>query len=198
MVLEGRKQAKNQTKNNQIYHFYIHRMCYTSSMHLPGAHRIHAGPTWLGFTNHVILFSVRWGRRVNTFLIWCPWGWPQELIESWSGAPEPKVLKGIKVPPPAGLLSLNRYVCTCQAHTPGKCDRKKLISSSTHALELCIKSWAGLDRGWSANKKRKRRDLADERNSVYLWDANFLARYWPVAVKWKVIRKWSSWKGANC
>lgn len=116
---QGKKTGKK-TNKKKINHFYIHRMCYMSSLHLSGGHSVHAGRTWKGFTNHIILFSVRCGgQRANAFLIWRLWGWSQELIVSWSGAPEPIVLEGIKVPPPAGLLSHTGACARVELTCPG-------------------------------------------------------------------------------
>lgn len=155
MVLEGRKQAKKKNKqkrkkNQSFLHpqnvLYVLTASSRWSQHTCRTNLIRV-------PNHIILFSVRCGCRcMNAFLIWCLWGWSQELIASWSGAPEPIVLEGIKVAPPAGLLSLSRFVCTCW-----------VIENWSLPVRMCWNSAPNPDpEVGQQSKKGKRRALAEQ------------------------------------
>lgn len=84
----------------------VQGMCYISSLHHLRKVRAYMqdpfnrglSPTRYAFNNQIFLFRVRReALRANGFLIRHLWGWSQELIVSWSGAPEPIVLEGMKV-----------------------------------------------------------------------------------------------------
>lgn len=175
MVLEGRKQAKIIQKTSTEW--VIRPRCIFQMI----TAYVHDKPDQ--GSPIIMLFSVMCGGWcANLFLIWRLRGWSQELIASWSGTPEPVILEGIKVPPPC-WAALSAGGCTRFELThPGKAIKNRCPPAHTYVLELCTNSRPG---SWTASEKKgKTRDLSEENNSLYLWDANLLAHYWLVMWPW--------------
>lgn len=193
MVLEGRKQAKKkkQTKKKKKSIIFTSTECvirphcifqvvtaYMQDEPDKGSQSYHfvQCQVWLPVYERLPnMVSLRLVTGADCILIWSTWahcsGRDKSRTPCWA--------------------ALSQQVCVRVLSD------RKLISSCTHVLELCAKSWPG---SWSAKQKGKKKSSS---RTVYLWDANLLAPYWLVLWPWYRRSSWNgpalmSWKGANC